>query len=123
MFHLVFLRALVAKGENKSLIALKGGCNLRFYFGSVRYSEDMDLDVVVVARDTLKNKVDRLLKSPLVTSPLKTKGITSRSVGSEADRDDATLEIGLSVRGLDCRSGRRSSSPGATRFAVTASKA
>jgi hypothetical protein len=38
-FHLVFLRALVAKGEHKALIALKGGCNLRFYFGSVRYSE------------------------------------------------------------------------------------
>lgn len=55
----MFLRALVAKGEDKSLVALKGGCNLRFFFGSERYSEDMDLDVVVMARETLKNKVDR----------------------------------------------------------------
>ncbi|MEO8905276.1 MAG: nucleotidyl transferase AbiEii/AbiGii toxin family protein [Polyangiaceae bacterium] len=69
-FHLVFLRALVAKGEEKSLIALKGGCNLRFYFGSIRYSEDMDFDVSVIAKGTLKNKVDRLLKSPIVLSPL-----------------------------------------------------
>ena len=42
MFHLVFLRALVAKGDDKALFALKGGCNLRFYFGSLRYSEDID---------------------------------------------------------------------------------
>lgn len=75
LFHLVFLRALFAKGEDKGLIALKDGCNLRFYFGSVRYSEDMDLDVVVIARDTLKNRVDRLLKSPAVTAPLKTYGL------------------------------------------------
>jgi hypothetical protein len=76
VFHLVFLRALVAKGEDKALVALKGGCNLRFFFGSVRYSEDMDLDVVVIARDTLKNKVDRLLRSPAVTAPLKVHGLT-----------------------------------------------
>lgn len=76
LFHLVFLRALVAKGEDKGLIALKGGCNLRFFFGSVRYSENMDLDVVVIAKETLKNKVDRLLRSPAVTAPLKTHGLT-----------------------------------------------
>jgi predicted nucleotidyltransferase component of viral defense system len=76
LFHLVFLRALVAKGEDKSLVALKGGCNLRFFFGSVRYSEDMDLDVVVIARETLKNKVERLLRSPAVTAPLKANGLT-----------------------------------------------
>ena len=76
MFHLVFLRVLVARGEDKGLIALKGGCNLRFYFGSVRYSDDMDLDVVVIARETLKNKVDRLLQSPAVTAALKAHGLT-----------------------------------------------
>lgn len=76
LFHLVFLRALVAKGEDKGLIALKGGCNLRFFFGSVRYSEDIDFDVVVIAKDTLKNKVERLLKSPLVAAPLKVHGLT-----------------------------------------------
>jgi hypothetical protein len=76
LFHLVFLRALVAKGEDKGLIALKGGCNLRFFFGSVRYSEDMDLDVVTIAKETLKNKVERLFKSPAVTAPLKAHGLT-----------------------------------------------
>ncbi|MBM4362372.1 MAG: nucleotidyl transferase AbiEii/AbiGii toxin family protein [Deltaproteobacteria bacterium] len=76
LFHLVFLRALVAGGADKGLIALKGGCNLRFFFGSVRYSEDMDLDVVVIARDALRNKVERLLKSPAVTAPLRAHGLT-----------------------------------------------
>jgi predicted nucleotidyltransferase component of viral defense system len=102
MFHLAFLRALVAKGENKSLIALKGGCNLRFYFGSVRYSEDMDFDVIVVARDTLKNKVDRLLQSPLIVSPLKTRGITLAEVSAPKQTETTQRwKVGLSVRGLD----------------------
>jgi hypothetical protein len=34
-FHLVFLRALVARGEDKGLFALRGGSNLRFFFRSV----------------------------------------------------------------------------------------
>jgi predicted nucleotidyltransferase component of viral defense system len=74
-FHLVFLRALAAKGEDKSLFVLKGGCNLRFFFHSIRYSEDMDLDVRVVTKETLRNKIDRLLQSPAVVGPLKTLGI------------------------------------------------
>lgn len=75
LFHLVFLRALIAKGDDKALIAVKGGCNLRFYFGSVRYSEDIDFDVRVIAKETLRNKVERLLQSPLVGTPLKAQGI------------------------------------------------
>jgi hypothetical protein len=82
LFHLVFLRALVSKGDDKSLFALKGGCNLRFYFDSIRYSEDIDIDVVVVAKETLKNKVERLLASPLVRSPLLAKGIEIVDVSS-----------------------------------------
>lgn len=99
-FHLVFLRALVAKGDDKGLIALKGGCNLRFFFGSVRYSEDMDLDVVVIAKETLKNKVDRLLKSPAVTAPLKTYGLTI--IETSAPKQTETTQrwkVGLSRAG------------------------
>src|SRR3972149_5559405 len=42
-FHVVLLRELVRR-VNPSLFRLKGGVNLRLFFGSVRYSEDMDLD-------------------------------------------------------------------------------
>lgn len=101
-FHLVLLRALVAKGEDKGLIALKGGCNLRFFFGSVRYSEDMDLDVVVIARETLRNKVERLLRSPVVLGPLQTHGITI--VESSAPKQTDTTQrwkVGLLRPGDD----------------------
>lgn len=100
MFHLVFLRALVAKGEDKSRIALKGGCNLRFYFRSVRYSEDMDLDVSVIAKDTLKNKVERLLLSPAVRAPLRTRAI--EIVETSAPKQTETTQrwkLGLRLEG------------------------
>jgi hypothetical protein len=74
-FHLVFLRALVARGEDRGHFALKGGCNLRFFFASLRYSEDIDFDVTVVAKGTLRNKVDRLLASPAVRAPLQARAI------------------------------------------------
>ena len=60
LFHLLFLRTLLA-GPEKTHIVLKGGCNLRFFFGSARYSEDIDFDVAVIAPGTLKKNVDKLL--------------------------------------------------------------
>ena len=102
LFHLVFLRALVSKGEDKALIALKGGCNLRFYFASIRYSEDIDLDVVVLSKSTLKNKVDRLLLSPLVVAPLAAKGV--RVVETSAPKQTDTTQrwkAGLRVDGIE----------------------
>jgi predicted nucleotidyltransferase component of viral defense system len=102
MFHLVFLRALVAKGEDKSLISLKGGCNLRFYFGSIRYSEDIDLDVAVTSKETLRNKVERLLRSPLVTAPLKTRGLEIAEISSPKQTDTTQRwKLGLRSRGLE----------------------
>ena len=42
LFHLVFVRALFSNLPDKTLIAIKGGINLRFYFQSVRFSEDRE---------------------------------------------------------------------------------
>ncbi|HTU62484.1 MAG TPA: nucleotidyl transferase AbiEii/AbiGii toxin family protein, partial [Polyangiales bacterium] len=100
LFHLVFLRALVGKGQEKSLIALKGGCNLRFYFGSVRYSEDIDLDVTVVAKATLQNKVDRLLASPLISAPLKAQGLELTDLSAPKQTETTQRwKVGLKVLG------------------------
>lgn len=101
MFHLVFLRALAAKGEDKALFALKGGCNLRFFFGSVRYSEDIDIDVSVVAKGTLKNKIERLLRAPTVVGPLKT--LSAEIVDISAPKQTDTTQrwkVGLRVEGV-----------------------
>lgn len=80
LFHLVFVRALFANLSDKSLLALKGGINLRFYFQSIRFSEDLDLDVVTMSKAALENRVDRLLASPTVTSPLKARGIVIQDI-------------------------------------------
>ncbi|MCB0367508.1 MAG: nucleotidyl transferase AbiEii/AbiGii toxin family protein [Bdellovibrionaceae bacterium] len=61
-FHLLWCSQLAAKVDRK-LWCLKGGCNLRFFFNSIRYSEDIDLDVVTVQPQTLKRNVDKILNS------------------------------------------------------------
>ena len=63
IFHLHFLRALGLRVD-KQLIALKGGCNLRFFFKSIRYSEDMDLDAHTISVGTLRSNVSRILEAP-----------------------------------------------------------
>lgn len=74
IFHLLFLRAFGARVD-KALFALKGGCNLRFFLKSIRYSEDMDLDIQTMAVGTLQNNVNRLLEAPAFAQALRTQGI------------------------------------------------
>src|SRR6516165_1112581 len=74
IFHLLFLRAFGARVD-KALYCLKGGCNLRFFLKSIRYSEDMDLDIHNMAVGTLKNNVTRLLEAPAFAQSLRSHGI------------------------------------------------
>ncbi|HHR85990.1 MAG TPA: hypothetical protein ENL23_06550 [Candidatus Acetothermia bacterium] len=73
-FHLAFLRALV-RSVPLSTFALKGGANLRFFFGSIRYSEDMDIDVSGIAVHALREKVMNVLGSSGLLDTLRTFGI------------------------------------------------
>ena len=45
-FHLALLTALGERGGRDAFV-LKGGTNLRFFFDSLCYSEDIDIDVPV----------------------------------------------------------------------------
>lgn len=74
LFHLLFLHQLGSKLD-KNLYALKGGCNLRFFFKSIRYSEDIDLDVTTIASATLENKVNKIINSIDFKRILQSKGI------------------------------------------------
>jgi predicted nucleotidyltransferase component of viral defense system len=74
IFHLLFLRAFGARVD-KSLFALKGGCNLRFFLKSIRYSEDMDLDIRTMSVGTLRNNISRLLEAASFTQALRAQGI------------------------------------------------
>ncbi|MBN2494559.1 MAG: nucleotidyl transferase AbiEii/AbiGii toxin family protein [Deltaproteobacteria bacterium] len=77
-FHLAFLRALVRKIPESSF-AVKGGSNLRFFFSSDRYSEDIDLDVHGVEVHVLKDAVSSILRSSGLRD-------TARSAGIETIR-------------------------------------
>ncbi len=74
VFHLEFLRWLGRKVK-MNCYALKGGVNLRFFFHSKRYSEDMDLDIRSIEVEALKDKVIGIFSSPTFQNNLKSIGI------------------------------------------------
>ena len=74
VFHLTFLRELV-RSVPLSAFALKGGSNLRFFFESPRYSEDMDLDAMGIPVHLLRDKVMTILASRALLDSLRTFGI------------------------------------------------
>jgi predicted nucleotidyltransferase component of viral defense system len=63
IFHFLFLERLL-KIADPRLFVLKGGVNLRFFFNSPRYSEDMDLDVLGGSVATLRKNGYRILEDP-----------------------------------------------------------
>ncbi len=74
IFHLEFLRWLGRKIKAENY-ALKGGANLRFFFNSFRYSEDMDMDASGIKVDTLKETVMKILEAVSFQETLKPFGI------------------------------------------------
>ncbi|MFH0858863.1 MAG: nucleotidyl transferase AbiEii/AbiGii toxin family protein, partial [Candidatus Omnitrophota bacterium] len=74
VFHLEFLRYF-GRRVKPDFYALKGGVNLRFFFNSIRYSEDMDLDARGIEVRTLKNYVMGILQMPAFQDNLKPFGI------------------------------------------------
>jgi predicted nucleotidyltransferase component of viral defense system len=75
LFHLLFLEHF-GRNIDKALYALKGGCNLRFFLLSPRYSEDIDLDIHTIEKSTLQKKMERILRGMPFNIALKAKGIS-----------------------------------------------
>ncbi|HBQ21140.1 MAG: hypothetical protein A2Z91_00680 [Deltaproteobacteria bacterium GWA2_38_16] len=96
IFHLLFLRHLEGKLE-KNLYALKGGANLRFFFKSIRYSEDIDFDVKIIAKDTLRPKITKLLNSQPFKQTLYSKGIEIIKI-NESKQTDTTQRWKLNLQ-------------------------
>lgn len=69
-FHIALLDAL-SKRLDPTRYVLKGGANLRYFFGSVRYSEDIDVDIAGPAPQELEAKVDGVLSSPALHTLLR----------------------------------------------------
>lgn len=124
LFHLQFLRALSA-GPDRELFTVKGGINLRFFFGSVRYSEDLDLDVAVTPKATLANKVERILVSPLLVGSLRSKDLALKDISAPKQTDTTQRwKVGLEGPGVDARTkiefSRRRGKPAAREAKVEA---
>ena len=77
-FHLLFLAHLGKQVDRKAVI-LKGGCNLRFFMQSIRYSEDIDLDVTFISKETLQKNVEKILDSKSFQQSLKASEISIKS--------------------------------------------
>jgi len=78
-FHLLFLDQLSRKLD-QSLYVLKGGCNLRFFFKSIRYSEDIDIDVQIIAQETLRNKIRNILNTAPFNQALSVRKLSIDSI-------------------------------------------
>src|SRR5437016_3125395 len=91
LFHLTFLRSL-ARSLPPSSYVLKGGSNLRFHFGSIRYSEDMDLDVAGVPVHVLAEKVMAILHSAGLADVLRSYGV-DRVVPPDVSRAKQTETV------------------------------
>jgi predicted nucleotidyltransferase component of viral defense system len=74
VFHFCFLERLL-KISSADIYVLKGGVNLRFFFNSPRYSEDMDLDVLAGNVATLKKNGYKILQDNAFKRGLRTYGI------------------------------------------------
>ena len=74
VFHLEFLRWFGRKLASSEYI-LKGGVNLKLFFGSIRYSEDMDIDLQRVRVDRAQKIVMEILSTRGFADSLKLFGI------------------------------------------------
>jgi Nucleotidyl transferase AbiEii toxin, Type IV TA system len=74
LFHVAFLDVLSGRLDPARYV-LKGGANLRYFFESLRYSEDIDLDISGVESWRLEDKVDGVLNSGPMNALLRVGGL------------------------------------------------
>jgi predicted nucleotidyltransferase component of viral defense system len=113
---LLFLQVLTARSHNWFI--LKGGANLRYYFGSVRYSNDIDLDFFGRDGAHVERSVDAALSGRALTVLLGQQGLhlgestkpkqtdTTRRWKLGLERQDAAgnlirTKVEFSNRGID----------------------
>jgi predicted nucleotidyltransferase component of viral defense system len=100
-FHLLFLAQLGRRVDKKRFV-VKGGCNLRFFHRSIRYSEDMDLDLGELETQVLRDKVREVFASRPFGQILEARGIRIDHA-TEHKQTDTTQrwKLALRVEGAD----------------------
>jgi len=82
---------------NRATWVVKGGVNLRAWFGSRRYSEDLDLDAVGVAPHVLRERFDKILLGRPLEDVLTSQGLEVVRI-SKPKQTDTTQRWKLEVR-------------------------
>lgn len=95
-FHMILLRMLEAR-LNRANWVVKGGVNLRAWFGSRRYSEDLDLDVAGFAPHVLRERFDTILLSRSLGDVLASEGLELNRV-SKPKQTDTTQRWKLELK-------------------------
>lgn len=85
-FHVAFLDAL-SKRLDPARYIVKGGANLRYFFGSLRYSQDIDLDMNGVEPWQLADKVDGVLASGALNALIRIGGLAVGEVTKPKQTD------------------------------------
>ena len=79
LFHLAFLQVAQARLDQACYV-VKGGASLRYFFESLRYSQDLDLDAVAIEPRKLEEKVDEILAAPALGLLLRSAGLALEGV-------------------------------------------
>lgn len=99
LFHLAFLQVLQARLDQSTYV-LEGGANLRYFFESVRYSEDIDLDAGGIETWALAERVDGVLTSPVIDRLLRTSGLTVAEISKPKQTETTQRwKVALAVSG------------------------
>jgi hypothetical protein len=95
-FHFTLLRRLVEQLPQG--VRLKGGVNLRLFFGSVRYSEDMDLDADARLQPRVLGQLRQIIAAPAFRRELLQLGIEDVTTSSRpAKSTDTTLRLKVAI--------------------------
>ena len=105
-FHVLLLEYLIARlrPESPSAFALKGGVNLRLYFGSPRYSQDIDFDAEPRLRSALRTAIRQGLQDPDIRRAFVELGGDDVRVPADPVKDTATtlrFKFGVVLAGVD----------------------
>ncbi len=100
-FHVAFLDAL-SRRLDPARYVLKGGANLRYFFESQRYSEDMDIDLRGYGGGSwsLEEKVDGVLSAGAMKALLRVGGLALAELSKPKQTDTTRRwKIGIAARG------------------------
>jgi hypothetical protein len=94
----VLLLSKLSEGARPGSFVLKGGVNVRLFFGSPRYSEDLDLDVDPDAKRQVMRAITETLSSRWLQERLRGLGMEGVAYGGRpAKNTDTTLRFKLAV--------------------------